>query len=202
MPKLRAYLAGPDVFLPNAVEIGARKKDICAAHGIEGRFPLDNEIDGRWLRPQKLGYCISSANEAMMSGCDLIIANMTPFRGPSCDVGTAFEMGFARARGIPVFAYTNAAESFFDRTKKSLGATIYMGPDGLLRDVDGMSLENFQLQDNLMLDGAVVASGAGPIIARADVDATDRYSALTAFEACVRHAARVMAKLEPVESRL
>ena len=42
---LRVYLAGPDVFLPNAAEIGRRKREICAQYGFEGVFPLDNELN-------------------------------------------------------------------------------------------------------------------------------------------------------------
>ncbi|MDR9459781.1 MAG: hypothetical protein RI591_06525, partial [Dehalococcoidia bacterium] len=32
----RVYLAGPDVFFPNAIEIGNAKKRICAQYGFEG----------------------------------------------------------------------------------------------------------------------------------------------------------------------
>ncbi|HJW77212.1 MAG TPA: nucleoside 2-deoxyribosyltransferase, partial [Beijerinckiaceae bacterium] len=38
-PKL--YLAGPEVFLPEAIEIGRIKKDLCARYGIEGLYPFD-----------------------------------------------------------------------------------------------------------------------------------------------------------------
>ena len=42
---MKIYLAGPDVFLPDAVEIGRRKAAICARHGLSGLYPLDNAID-------------------------------------------------------------------------------------------------------------------------------------------------------------
>ena len=44
---MKIYLAGPDVFLPDAVEIGRRKADICARHGVTGLYPLDNAIERR-----------------------------------------------------------------------------------------------------------------------------------------------------------
>jgi len=44
-PKL--YLAGPEVFLPEAIEIGRIKKDLCARYGIEGLYPFDNEVSPR-----------------------------------------------------------------------------------------------------------------------------------------------------------
>ena len=42
---MKIYLAGPDVFLPDAVDIGRRKADICARHGLTGLYPLDNVVD-------------------------------------------------------------------------------------------------------------------------------------------------------------
>src|SRR6266404_969261 len=42
---MKIYLAGPDVFLPDAIEIGRRKAAICARHGVNGLYPLDNAID-------------------------------------------------------------------------------------------------------------------------------------------------------------
>ena len=45
----KVYLAGPDVFLPDAVSIGRRKKELCAHYGFEGLYPFDNEISGDHL---------------------------------------------------------------------------------------------------------------------------------------------------------
>jgi nucleoside 2-deoxyribosyltransferase len=50
---------------------------------------------------------ISRAMERVMQTCDAMIVNLTPFRGPSADVGSAYEMGFMRALGRPIFAYSN-----------------------------------------------------------------------------------------------
>ena len=44
--EMRIYLAGPDVFLPNAKEIGGIKKEMCREFGFEGLFPLDNDFPG------------------------------------------------------------------------------------------------------------------------------------------------------------
>ena len=40
----KVYLAGPDVFLPSAVALGQQKREVCAAHGLEGLFPLDADL--------------------------------------------------------------------------------------------------------------------------------------------------------------
>ncbi|MGY3465678.1 nucleoside 2-deoxyribosyltransferase [Bradyrhizobium sp. LM6.11] len=75
---MKIYLAGPDVFLPDAVEIGRQKAAICAAHGLTGLCPLDNEIDLAVPDASRQIFC---GNEAMMDAADAIIANLTPFRG-------------------------------------------------------------------------------------------------------------------------
>src|SRR5437763_51598 len=87
----RIYLAGPDVFLPDATEAGERKKAICAELGLEGVFPLDAEIGAEDGERRELALRISAANEGLIRSCQAVVANMTPFRGPSADVGTAYE---------------------------------------------------------------------------------------------------------------
>ncbi len=77
---MKIYLAGPDVFLPDAVEIGRRKAEICARHGLIGIYPLDNAID---LTNRDASLNIYRGNEAMMIEASAIVANLTPFRGAS-----------------------------------------------------------------------------------------------------------------------
>ena len=93
---MKIYLAGPDVFLPDAVEIGRRKADLCARHGLTGLYPLDNAVD---LAASDASLAIFKGNEAMMDAADAIIANLTPFRGPGADAGTVYELGYMAGRG-------------------------------------------------------------------------------------------------------
>ena len=101
---MKIYLAGPDVFLPDAVEIGRRKAEVCAYHGLTGLYPLDNSID-----PTAAGASLTifKSNEAMMESADAIIANLTPFRGPSADAGTVYELGYMAGRGKLCLAYSD-----------------------------------------------------------------------------------------------
>jgi nucleoside 2-deoxyribosyltransferase len=138
---LRVYLAGPEVFLQNAKEIGEQKKVLCREYRFEGVFPLDNEVETRGKSPRERGLCISATNEALIKSCHVVIANLTPFRSPSCDVGTAYEIGFAYALGKKIFAYTNVTESFTQRTVKSLGCKVTRNRDGRLSDHKGMFIE-------------------------------------------------------------
>ena len=111
----RVYLAGPEVFLADPFTVGRRKQEICARYDLIGEYPMDNELDLAGLDPREAGLRISQANEALMRRCGLMIANITPFRGTSADVGTAYEMGFMRSRGCVVLAYSNVVEPYLDR---------------------------------------------------------------------------------------
>lgn len=180
-----AYLAGPDVFLPDALAVGRAKIAICARHGIEGRLPLDlaNPLPARPTPAD--GHAIYRANAALMRACHLILANLTPFRSPSADVGTVFELGFFAAMGRPCFAYSSATRGFAERTRAMLG----LAPDAT-RDAQGHEIEAFNLPDNLMLPGAVAATH-GQWIARDEPPGLDPLAAMAAFEACVVAAARI-----------
>jgi len=183
----RAYLAGPEVFLSNAREIGARKRAVCERHGLVGVFPADEEdpCDPTLSLPEQ-GLAISRAMERIMRDCDAMIVNLTPCRGPSADVGSAYEMGFMRALGRPIFAYSNDDRPFLDRIAASCGGVVHIRTTGEHEDPDGMAIEPFTLQDNLMLAGGIIASG-GSIVAEA-VPHTERYTSLISFERCVAYA--------------
>lgn len=184
----RAYLAGPDVFLPSATAFAAKKKELCHRYGFEGVFPLDVELDLQNLSPRDAGLCISQANEKLIRSCQLVIAHMTPFRGPSCDVGTAYEMGFARALGLRVFAYSNVTKDFSARTK-DFAPGWQKRDEKTIEDADHMQIESFDLTDNLMLVGAVEESGGN--LALHDAAPAELYTDLTAFEECLEAARKL-----------
>lgn len=155
MQSQKLYLAGPEVFLPDAREIGLRKKALCEDFGFVGLYPLDNDFSA--APGERLDEKIFAANVALMREADAGIFNLTPFRGINADPGTAFELGFFTALRKPVFAYTNHAEDLFDRVAPTHGAQA--GRDGEHRDNMGLSIENFGNADNLMLDCALKAQG-------------------------------------------
>jgi nucleoside 2-deoxyribosyltransferase len=185
---VRVYLAGPEVFLPNASEIGARKRAICERHGLVGVFPGDEEdaLDPALSREEQ-ALAISRAMERVIRGCDAMIVNLTPFRGPSADVGSAYEMGFMRALGRPIFSYSNDGRLFLERVTAFYGGAIQLRSTGEHEDPDGMAIEPFELHDNLMLAGGIIASG-GCFLAETTA-VTERYTSLSAFERCVACAA-------------
>jgi hypothetical protein len=79
-----AYLAGPDVFLPNAASHAARKAAICAAHGITALPPLNEDIATlAGMTEEDAWRAIFAKDLAMMNRADLVIANLTPFAAPA-----------------------------------------------------------------------------------------------------------------------
>ena len=185
---MRVYLAGPDVFLPDPFARAAALKDVCACHGLQGVSPLDDlpdEPEGWAALPE--GRRIALRNEAHIRSCQALIANLTPFRGPSADVGTVFEVGFARALGLGVFAWSNDHRRFVDRTRAFLGGAVRRADDGW-RDDEDMLLEDFCHADNLMIEAAVLASGGELVLE--DVPGQARWHDLGAFARCVAILAR------------
>ncbi|MBC7802109.1 MAG: nucleoside 2-deoxyribosyltransferase [Gemmatimonadaceae bacterium] len=161
---MRVYLAGPDVFFPDPHAWAERKRQLCAAAGLEGITPFAAIPDETGWAALTEADRIARRNEARIRTCAAVIANLTPFRGVSADVGTVYEVGYARALGLPVFAYTNVAAGLATRT-----------PD------DGLQIEDFGLHENLMIDAAVRQAGCLVVADRMAACWTD----LDAFTHCV-----------------
>ncbi len=187
MTRKRIYLAGPEVFLPDALAIGRKKAELCAAADFEGAFPLDQSLDLEGLTKTEQARRISLANEALMHSCDLLIANMTPFRGVSMDGGTAFEIGFMRALGRPVLGYSNAPLDYRARAEAFRARGIPTGDS----DRTDVEIEDFGLPENLMMVVAIVESGC-PVQVHA-ANPGDEMTDLTAFARCLEAARRITA---------
>lgn len=160
------YLAGPEVFLSEPVKAGEEKKALIAALAekhqwpfkLVGLYPLDNSI-ADFKNDFATGVRIYHANIALMQKADFILANMVRFRGPSMDVGTAFEMGYMAGLNKPVFAYYDA-EPFYGQAETPLLLTERVAkywnidPADKTKDADGIHIEQFNMVDNLMMIGA------------------------------------------------
>jgi nucleoside 2-deoxyribosyltransferase len=142
----RLYLAGPDVFRPDAAEFGRRLVSLCAEYGFEGIFPLAAALPAG-LSPPELARHIYQANIAQIARCDAVVANLDFFRGPEPDSGTCFEVGYAVAQGKTVIAYVPEAGSFAERIRRRHPDAVGAG----LKDAAGWELEEFGLPLNLML---------------------------------------------------
>jgi nucleoside 2-deoxyribosyltransferase len=177
---LTVYLAGPEVFLPDAAEIGRRKQELCVAYGFEGLYPLDNKIAP--AGGARVDQAIYRANLDLIRRADIGICNLTPFRGPSADAGTVYELGLMVGLGKPVYGYTNVMDDYIARVR---AGQELVADKGDWRDAAGLLVEDFGNADNLMIDCALVAHGG---YAMFRTPATDLYRDLTGFEACLRRA--------------
>lgn len=176
---MRVYLAGPDVFLPDPIKMAQAKKSICQKYGFEGLFPFDPELDLKNLTPREAGLAIYDSNMKLMDSCDLMIANMTPFRSPSLDAGTAFEIGYMTAQGKPIFGYSNDGRLYAERVTNKQTATL---------DKNGMFIEQFEMIDNLMLESAIIRSGGAILFD--SVEPSQYYTELKSFENIVQIAVK------------
>ena len=173
-PVYHVYLAGPEVFLPEPIAVGVEKKARIAAMSraadwpfeLAGLYPLDNQIPD-FRADFDTGMRIYRANIDLMNRAYAVAANMVRFRGPSMDVGTAFEMGYVLGLGKPVFAYYDAAPfygreetpgMYVDRVRTHCPVSEH---DPCV-DADGLTVDDFAMADNLMMIGAL-ESGAGAI---------------------------------------
>lgn len=174
------YLAGPTVFLPDAAEIFVTMKSILACYDLTGVAPVDNQVGLEQLPPgEKLAEAIYLADEQLMREADAVIFNIDPFRrGTEMDAGTAFEVGFCKALGLPMTGWTTDARSYPDKVENymktvfgeeliSVGKNKDGGTSGALRDPDGVLVHSEGKFQNLMIDVAIEKSG-GQVFADTD----------------------------------
>merc|ERR1711976_1020646 len=208
-PLRRVYLAGPDLFHKNGVEIGIKKKAILKEYGLIPYYPGDTHFDIETEyeavqddkikekkeltieqlddKTEKVAMAIARGHEIFMrnNACCAII-NCTPYRGPSMDAGTIYELGFMRALGKPCFGFTNAATNFNKRSRRFSGVT----DETTEMDADGNRFEEFNTADNLMIDHGILG-GIKPFkLVKPDFDISDMSDfgseeSLALFRKCV-----------------
>jgi len=184
---LKLYLAGPEVFLPDARAVLDAKAALTRTYGFEPICPGDLTIPPAPTKHQ-FGLNISEIDESFMNRADGVIANLTPFRGIAADPGTVFELGYMCGAGKIVACYTNVAETHYQRTLAWYDGQLSRDAEGRMRGPDGHSLEDFDMIENLMLHGGVVRRG-GPVAVHA-ADPERLWTDFTAFEQCLKALAK------------
>jgi nucleoside 2-deoxyribosyltransferase len=166
------------------------KADLVRKAGFIPLSPGDLQIPPAETKLEH-GCNINAIDEQMMVEADAVIANLTPFRGIAADTGTSYELGFMCALGKPVFAYTNVAANHFTRIMGYYGDVATQDETGRYRGADGLSIENFDMADNLMLHGGIVRRGGAVVVGNAPADAL--YTDLAAFKECLALAVTALA---------
>ena len=133
---MKIYLAGPDVFRPDALVWAETARTLCRERGLTPLLPIDGA--------ETTAEGIYHHNRRLIAEADAVVANLNPFRGHEPDSGTCVEVGVALALGKPVFGYIRDGRPLTERVPGKLEK------DGL-RDADGMLVEDFNLPVNLMI---------------------------------------------------
>lgn len=139
---MKIYLAGPDVFRPDALQWARSARCLLAAAGHRALIPLDNE--------ETTAEDIYRANVALIGEADAVLANLDPFRGREPDSGTCFEIGYAVALGKPVVGYLGDGRPQLAKLSAHYGGHLQRR-EGRPVDPQGMTIEDFALPVNLML---------------------------------------------------
>lgn len=139
----KLYLAGPDIFFPDATPRYNSMRAICRRHGLAALTPADNEFPVELSGPEIAAF-IKDANIQLIRAADGVIAHIAPFRGPHMDVGTAWEIGYAEALGKPVFLWMDKPSLMIER----------IPPVSNGSDANGALVEDFGLVENLMIGSA------------------------------------------------
>jgi len=141
---MRIYLAGFDVFREDTLAYGASLKTMCQRYGFEGLYPLDNAIPAG-LQGRAAAQWIYAGNLELIRQADMVMANLNNFRGHEPDSGTCFEIGFAKALNLPIWAYCADATALIEQIPHK------RSPSGQCIDEQGYVVEDFGLTRNLML---------------------------------------------------
>jgi nucleoside 2-deoxyribosyltransferase len=153
MRRIRSlYLAGPGPYLRQASQIASEARLLCEAAGFS---VLTSEPEGLTEQEptEAMAREIYTQRVARLRSADAAIVNLTPFRGPHCDPGAAFEAGFLSGLGKPVFAYMNVPTEAEAELAARVDAYLGVEPDdlGVIRDDNGAAVEDYGLPESLML---------------------------------------------------
>ncbi|TGM57051.1 nucleoside 2-deoxyribosyltransferase [Leptospira adleri] len=152
------YLAGPEVFLPEALSVLEDRKSLCFSAGFQALSPFDSDIPRDLERNRDLARKIFFGNCELIRKSDIVLANCNPFRGPLVDDGTAFEIGYAFALGKNIYGYAKSLPPLPEIVKGSIST--FPHSSGYEMDKDGYLLnEDFGNSLNLMLQYAIENRG-------------------------------------------
>jgi nucleoside 2-deoxyribosyltransferase len=146
------YIGGPDAALPEAAAVLAQKRALCAGKGFVPVLPEDS-ILVETEPSEAMAREIYADRVQRLRLADAAILNLTPWRGSSSSVSTAFEAGFMAALGKPVFAYMNVQGEDEAELRARIENDIGLELDrrGVWRDGYGGEVEDFGLPEELML---------------------------------------------------
>jgi nucleoside 2-deoxyribosyltransferase len=100
----RLYLAGPEVFRPDAIEYAQKQRALREQYGFIGLHRMDNNVDLEDSSMRTATKIYRSDIGQIWAG-DIVVANCNALRGALIDDGTAYELGYSNALGKPTYDY-------------------------------------------------------------------------------------------------
>jgi len=162
----KIYLAGPEVFLPNAIEVLNSMKKICEKYNFVGMSPMDADLSiakGKELLPMEIADLIFINNTRFIEECEYVVANCSSFRGPLVDDGTSWEIGYAFGLRKVIFGYLPEKLTLVDNVINRIETKIHSSGHPI--DSDGYLVnENFGNSINLMLEFSILSSGGSLVV--------------------------------------
>ncbi len=160
---VKLYLAGPEVFLYNAVEHAEVQRELCRQYGFIGLHPMDNNIEGMdstYTTATKI-YC---GDVRQVRECDIVVANCNSFRGLLIDDGTSYELGFCNGLGKPSYGYIRDSRSYNQRAIDT-GVAAHDPGEGTFVDNQGYLLvDDFTTLINLMMQCGMTEHGGRLVV--------------------------------------
>lgn len=144
------FLAGPERYENDCMEIYRHMKELCISYGLYPVCPLDDAPG--YERIKSNDPIVNAANtfahnQQHVRNCDIIIANLNDFHGWEPDGDTSFECGMGFQLGKKLYGYMSDTRIMKERVPH-LG-----GPDN--RDACGCNVENFNYPLNLMFSSSM-----------------------------------------------
>lgn len=160
---IKLYLAGPEVFLPNAVEHAEMQRELCRQYGFIGLHPMDNNI-AISVQVYETAVKIYRGDVCQIRECDIVVANCNQFRGVLIDDGTAYELGFGNALGKPSYGYRiDACRCVIRAFEKKFA--FFARESGYYIDADGyIFVDEFGTVINLMMQCGMTEHGGRLVI--------------------------------------
>lgn len=120
------------------------------------------------------------------------IANITPFRGPHMDPGTAFEVGYFAAQGKPVMVYTQHPDELLERVVEWSGPESITRSGHEVRDRNAHLVEDFGMRENLMIEAAIDNQGVDADVVVSPVEFSQVFQCCRGFESACHTLANLM----------
>ena len=146
---MKLFLADSNIYYKDCHSRVEANIAFCSEHGFEAFHPLKSNFHAKeGMTPHEMAAAIAQNNLKQLDSCDVLMAELDPWRGCEVDTGVSFEVGYMLAKGKKIYGYMkDAATTYCTRYP----VKTFDEEDGVYRDEQGRRLEEFGLPVNLMV---------------------------------------------------